>query len=172
MPLRVASLSQQPFSLFFCRQRSSESRSEERTVNIRSLFLATLFSIGLLCVACGQPADKASLKAAAAEKKTIAEPKKTIRVKHLSGEVLAVNPKARTITLRVREEDIELRFDDSTVVKIDLDSVKPHEIPPGARAAVKYVERKGHYVARGVFISTETAEKKEAPPQSSFRSSA
>lgn len=141
-------------------------------MNIRSLFLATLFSIGLLCVACGQPADKASLKAAAAEKKTIAEPKKTIRVKHLSGEVLAVNPKARTITLRVREEDIELRFDDSTVVKIDLDSVKPHEIPPGARAAVKYVERKGHYVARGVFISTETAEKKEAPPQSSFRSSA
>jgi ABC-type Fe3+-hydroxamate transport system substrate-binding protein len=141
-------------------------------VNVRLLFLAILLSIGLLYVACGQPADKASLKAAAAEKKTIAEPKKTVRVKHLSGEVLAVNPKARTITLRVREEEIELRFDDSTVVKIDLDSVKPHEIPPGARAAVKYVERKGHYVARGVFISTETAEKKEAPPQSSFRSSA
>lgn len=141
-------------------------------MNIRSLFLAILFSIGLLYVACGQPTDKASLKAAASEKKTTVQPKKTIRVKHLSGEVLAVNPKARTITLRVREEDIELRFDDSTVVKIDLDSVKPHEIPPGARAAVKYVERKGHYVARGVFISTETAEKKEAPPQSSFRSSA
>ena len=139
-------------------------------MNIRSLFLALLVSIGLLDVACGQPTDKASLKAAASEKKTTVQPKKTIRVKHLSGEVLAVNPKAKTITLRVRDEDIELRFDDSTVVKIDLDSVKPHEIPPGARAAVKYVERKGHYVARGVFISTETAEKKEAPPQSSFRS--
>jgi hypothetical protein len=141
-------------------------------VNIRLLSLAVLLSIGLLYVACGQSTDKSSVKAAAPEKKKLAESKKTIRVRHLSGEVLAVDPKAKTITVRVRDEDIELQFNDNTVVKIDLDAVKPHEIPPGTRATVKYVETKGKYVARGVFISTETAEKKEAPPQSSFPSSA
>ena len=69
----------------------------------------------------------------------------------------------------MREEDIELKFDDLTVVKIDLDRVKPDDIPAGSRAAVKYVEIKGRPVARGVFISTETAEKKEYQPQSALR---
>jgi hypothetical protein len=137
-------------------------------VNIRLLSLAVLLSIGLIYVACGPSTEKAPVKAASSEKKKIAEPKKTIRVKHLSGDVLAVDAKARTITVRVRDEDMVLQFDDSTVVKIDLDAVKPHEIPPGTRATVKYVETKGKYVARGVFISTETAEKKESPPHSFF----
>jgi len=141
-------------------------------VNFRLLFLAILLSIGLLYVACGQSTDKTSVTPAASEKKKPVEKKKTIRVKHLSGEVLSVNAKAKTITLRVREEEMELQFDDLTVVKIDLDRVQPHEIPPGTRATVKYVESKGQLVARGVFISTETAEKKEFPPQSSFRSAA
>jgi hypothetical protein len=146
--------------------------SDGKPVNVRLLFLAILFSIGLLCVACGPSADKTSGTPVVSEKKKPVEKNKTIRVKHLSGEVLSVNSKAKTITVRVREEDIELQFDDLTVVKIDLDRVQPHEIPPGTRATVKYVESKGQFVARGVFISTETAEKKESPPQSSFRSSA
>jgi hypothetical protein len=37
---------------------------------------------------------------------------------------------------------------------------------------VKYIEKKGQHVARGIFISTETAEKKEGSPQSFFRNSA
>jgi hypothetical protein len=138
----------------------------------RLLILSILLSTGLICVACGSPSDRAAVKSAASEKRKSVEPKKTIRVKHLAGEVLSVDPRAKTITVRVRNEDVELLFDASTVDKIDLDAVKPQEIPLGTRATVKYVERKGHYVAKGGFISTETAEKKEAPPQSSFRSSA
>ena len=141
-------------------------------MNVRLLILSILLSICLLWVACGKSTDNVSVKTAASEKRKFVESKKTIRVRHLAGEVLSVDTKAKTITMRVRDEDVELRFDDSTVVKIDLDAVKPGDIPPGTRATVKYVERKGHYVAKGVFISTETAEKREAPPQSSFRSSA
>jgi hypothetical protein len=37
---------------------------------------------------------------------------------------------------------------------------------------VKYIEKKSQHVAKGIFISTETAEKKEGSPQSSFRNSA
>jgi hypothetical protein len=74
--------------------------------------------------------------------------------------------------MRSRDREVELIFDDSTVVKMDLDSVKPSEIPLGTRATVKYVERKGHFVARGIFVSTETAEKKESAPQSSYRNTA
>ena len=106
-----------------------------------------------------------------AQKKSV-EQKKTVRVRHLSGEVLAVNSKTKTITVRFRDEDLEVQFDDNTVVKIDLDTVKPSEIPLGTRATVKYIERKGQFVARGIFISTETAEKKEGAPQSFYRNSA
>jgi len=141
-------------------------------VKIRFLILSALISIGLLVVACGQPPEKAPGKAVTASKKKAVEQKKTVRVRHLSGEVLTVNSKTNTITVRYRDEDLELQFDDNTVVKVDLDTVKPSEIPPGTRATVKYIEKKGQFVARGIFISTETAEKKEGAPQSFYRNSA
>jgi len=141
-------------------------------VKIRFICLTILVSIGLLYVACGQYPEKAPGKAVTPVEKKASDQKKTVRVRHLSGEVLAVNSKTKTITVRFRDEDMEVQFDDNTVVKIDLDTVKPSEIAVGTRATVKYVERKGHLVARGIFISTETAEKKEGTPQSSYRNSA
>jgi hypothetical protein len=141
-------------------------------VKIRFLILSTLISIGLLYVACGQPPEKTPGKAVAASTKRSAEQKKTVRVRHLSGEVLTVNSKTKTITVRYRDEDLDVQFDDSTIVKIDLDTVKPSEIPPGTRATVKYIEKKGQFVAKGIFISTETAEKKEGTPQSFYRNTA
>jgi hypothetical protein len=141
-------------------------------VKIRYLFISALISIGLLYVACGQTPEKSARKAATAAEKRSVEQKNAVRIKHLSGEVLAINSKTKTITVRFKDENIDLKFDDGTVVKIDLDSVKPSEIPLGARATVKYIERKGKHLARGIFISTETAEKKEGPPQSSFKNSA
>jgi ABC-type Fe3+-hydroxamate transport system substrate-binding protein len=141
-------------------------------VKIRFLILSALISIGLLFAACVQSPEKAPRKATAAAEKKSADQKKTIRVKHLSGEVLSVNSKAKTIIVRFKDEDVELKYDDGTIVKVDLDSVRPAAIPLGSRATVKYVERKGQYVAKGIFISTETAEKKEGTPRSSYRNSA
>lgn len=141
-------------------------------MKIRFLMLSALISIGLLCVACGQTPDKAPGKTGTTGEKKAVEQKKTVRVRHLSGEVLAINAKTKTITVRFRDEALNVQFDDNTVVKIDLDTVKPSEIPVGTRATVKYVERKGQFVARGIFISTETAEKKEGVPQSFYRNSA
>jgi archaellum component FlaF (FlaF/FlaG flagellin family) len=141
-------------------------------VKVRTLFIAAFISIVLPYVACVQSPEKAPVKPAGTAQKKSVEQQKTVRVKHLSGEVLTVNSKTKTITVRFKNEDIELTFDDSTVVKIDLDSVKPSEIPLGARATVKYIERKGQPIAKGIFISTETAEKKEGSPQSFFRNSA
>jgi len=141
-------------------------------VKIRFLILSALISIGLLHVACGQPPEKAPGKAVTASSKRSVEQKKAVRVRHLSGEVLTVNSKTKTITVRYRDEDLDVHFDDSTVVKIDLDTVKPSEIPPGTRATVKYIEKKGQFVAKGIFISTETAEKKEGTPQSFYRNTA
>jgi hypothetical protein len=141
-------------------------------VKIRFLILSALISIGLLYAACGQPPEKTPGKVVTSSTKKSAEQKKTVRVRHLSGEVLAVNSKTKTITVRFRDEDLEVQFDDNTVVKIDLDTVKPSDIPPGTRATVKYIEKKGQFVARGIFISTETAEKKEGAPQSFYRNSA
>jgi hypothetical protein len=141
-------------------------------VKIRYLIISVLISIGLLYVACGQSPEKPIKKAAKAAEKRSDEQKKAVRVKHLSGDVIAINAKTKTITVRLKDENVDLKFDDGTVVKIDLDSAKPSEIPLGARATVKYIERKGQHVAKGIFISTETAEKKEGSPQSFFRNSA
>ena len=69
------------------------------------------------------------------EKKAV-EQKKTVRVRHLLGQVLAINAKTKTITVRFRDEALDVQFDDTTVVKIDLDTVKPSEIPVGTRVPV------------------------------------
>jgi hypothetical protein len=141
-------------------------------VKIRYLFISALIAIGLLYVACGQSPDTSTKKSGITAEKKSVEQRKTVRVKHLSCEVIAVNSKTKTITVRFRDENMDLKFDDSTVVKIDLDSVKPSEIPLGARATVKYIERKDQHLAKGIFISTETAEKKGGSPQSFHRNSA
>ncbi len=141
-------------------------------MKIRFLLLSLLISIGMLYVACGQSPETSPRKTGSTAEKKVPEQKKAIRVKHIAGDVVSVNSKAKTITVRFRDEDVDLSYDDSTVVKIDLDSIKPSEIPLGARATVKYIERKGRHVAKGIFISTETAEHKEDAPQSSFRNSA
>lgn len=141
-------------------------------MQIRYFFISALISIGLLFGACVQSPEKTPKKASSSGEKKPAEQKKTVRVKHLSGEVVAVNSKTKTITVKFKDEDVVLRYDDGTTVKVDRDTVRPSEIPLGTRATVKYIEKKGHYVAKGIFISTETAEKKESSPQSSYRNSA
>lgn len=145
---------------------------EGKPVKIRTLCITILVSIGFLFVACGQSPETVPGKATVAVEKKSKDRKKTVRVKHLSGEILAVNTKTKTMTVRTRDKDVELNYDDSTVVKVDLDAVSPAEIPPGIRATVKYVDRKGKSVARGIFISTETADKKEGTPHTSCRNSA
>ena len=141
-------------------------------MKFRFIFITLIISIGLLYVACGQSPEKSPKKVTAAAEKRSADQKKTVRVKHLSGEVLSVNSKAKTIIVRFKGEDVEMKLDGDTIVKVDLDSVKPAKIPLGLRATVKYVEREGQYVAKGIFVSTQTAEKKESPPLSSCRNSA
>ena len=138
----------------------------------RLIILSALISMGLLFGACGQATDTSPRKDPPAVEKKSVDRKKAVRVRHLSGEVIAVNSKTKTLTVRFKDREVGLRFDDNTIVKIDLDTVKPSEIPLGTRATVKYVETKGQYIVRGIFISTETAEKKEGAPQSFYRNSA
>jgi archaellum component FlaF (FlaF/FlaG flagellin family) len=108
-------------------------------VKIRYFFISALIAIGLLYVACGQSPEKPTTKPGIAAEKRSVEQRKTVRVKHLSCEVVAVNSKTKTITVKVKDENMDLKFDGNTVVKIDLDSVKPSEIPLGARATVNYI---------------------------------
>jgi hypothetical protein len=141
-------------------------------VKIRHVILPCLISIAFLFGSCGQPPEQGQKKGEPVALQKADGQKKAVRVRHLSGEVLAVSSQTKTITVKFKDEEVLLHFDDSTVVRMDLESVKPSDIPLGTRATVKFVERKGQYVARGIFVSTETAEKKEGSPRSFFRNSA
>jgi len=106
---------------------------------------------------------KSPRKATAAAEKRFADQKKTVRVKHLSGEVQSVNSKAKTIIVRFKDEDVEMKFDGSTIVKVDLDSVKPAEIPLGSRATVKYVRQKDTVSPRGFSYQPKQRKRKKDP---------
>lgn len=146
---------QLPLGLLYSMFQSSLSGI---SVNTWLLILSVCFA--LLIASCGAPPDKAPQASSHAISKKAAEPRKPVRIKHLSGEVLAVNAKTKTITMLSRDKEIDLSFDDKTVVKLDLEAVNPADIPLGIRATIKYVDKKGELVAQGIFISTETADTK------------
>ena len=59
-------------------------------MKIRFIIPALLISVGLLYVACGPPPEKSPAKAGAAKvEKKAADKTKAVRVKHISGEILA-----------------------------------------------------------------------------------
>ena len=80
-------------------------------MKIRFLILSALISIGLLYVACRQPPEKAPVKAGRTmiEKKAAEQENGTGQAP--VGRVLTVNSKTKTITVRSKDEDLELTFD-------------------------------------------------------------
>ncbi len=90
----------------------------------------------------------------AAEQKA-AEKKAPAKVNQISGEVVAVDAKAKTLTVKGAKGDVALSLEEKS-------SVKLADIKTGDRVVVKYKEMDGKNVA--ISVAKKAAEKKEAAP--------
>ncbi len=109
-------------------------------------------------------------KAPAAEKKEAApakmeEKKAPAKVKQVTGEVVAVDVAAKTLTVKGKAGDVALTVDDKTTVKVGKEKKALADIKVGDKATVKYAEADGKNVAKSIVATAAPAkmEKKEAP---------
>ena len=119
-----------------------------------ALVVAMLF---VLSVAGLSFAAEKAAPAAPAEKKEAApakaEKKAPAKVKQVTGEVVAVDAKAKTLTVKGKKADVALSVDDKAAAKLA-------DVKVGDKVTVKYKETDGKNVATSIVAKKAKAEKK------------
>lgn len=123
--------------------------------------LSLLLPLILLCVSCTQQPEKKNLPENAARGKPASAKQKPLKIVHLVGETISVNPKKGRLTIRGKDGEVEIYATEKTVIQIGRDKGGFSEIAAGNKATVKYLEIDGKNVARSIFIVQEAREEKE-----------
>jgi adenylate kinase len=129
------------------------------------LFVLSVAGLSFAAEQKAAPAAPAEKKAAApAETKKEAAPAKAekkapAKVKQVTGEVVAVDAKAKTLTVKGKKADVSFSVEDKAAAKLA-------DVKIGDKATVKYKEMDGKNVASSVTAkkAAKKAEKKEAAP--------
>ncbi|MCL4477290.1 MAG: hypothetical protein M1508_13900 [Nitrospirae bacterium] len=106
------------------------------------------------------PAAKKEAAPAKAEEKKPAEKKAPAKVKQVTGEVVAVDAKAKTLTVKGKKGDVALSVDEKAAAKLA-------DVKVGDKVTVKYKETDGKNVATSIVgkkAAEKKMEKKEAAP--------
>lgn len=120
--------------------------------------LFVLSVAGLSFAAEQKAAAPAETKKEAAPAK--AEEKAPAKIKHVTGEVVAVDAKAKTLTVKGKKGDMAFTVDEKAAAKLA-------DVKTGDKVAVKYKEMNGKNIATSVAgkkAEEKKMEKKEAAP--------
>ncbi len=115
-----------------------------------------ILSVAGLSFAAEQKAAAPADKAAPAK----AEEKAPAKIKHMTGEVVAVDAKAKTLTVKGKKGDMAFSVDEKAVAKLA-------DVKTGDKVTVKYKEMDGKNIATSVAgkkTAEKKMEKKEAAP--------
>jgi len=114
------------------------------------IFIFALTAVSFAAEKAAAPAEKK--EAAPAEKK---EPAKKAATKQVTGEVTAVDAKAKTITVKGKKGDVVITVDDKTLA----------DVKAGDKVTAKYTEADGKNTAKSVKKAEAKAEEKKAPAE-------
>ena len=125
--------------------------------------ISLLLPLILICVSCTQQPEKRGLPEKAARVKPAAAKTMPLKIIHLAGETISVNPKMGKLTIRGKDGEVEIYTTEKTIIRIGKDSSRLSEIAAGNKATVKYLEIDGKNVARNIFIVRETPDESKSP---------
>jgi hypothetical protein len=123
--------------------------------------ISLLLPLLLLGVSCTQQPEKKGQTAKVAREKPASAKEKPLKIVHLAGETISVNPKSSKLTIRGKDGDIDIYATDKTNILIGRDKGRLSDIATGNKATVKYLEMDGKNIARSIFIVQEAPEEKE-----------
>jgi len=123
--------------------------------------ISLLLPLILFGAACTQQPEKKGLPEKVAREKPAYAKKKPLKIVHLAGETISVNPRAGRLTVRGKDGDVDIYATEKTNILIGRDKGRLSNIAAGNKATVKYLEIDGKNIARSIFIARETREEKE-----------
>ena len=115
----------------------------------------------LFSASCTQQPEKKGLPEKAAREKPAPAKEKPLKIIHIAGETISVNPRAGKLTVRGKDGEVDIYATERTVIRIGREKGRLSDIAAGAKATVKYLEIDGKNIARNIFIAEETREEKE-----------
>ena len=120
-----------------------------------AIFVSVLFVFAIASLSFA--AEKAATAPAAVEKKEAApvkaeEKKAPVKVKRISGEVVTVDAKAGTLTVKSKKQEVSLSTDNKTVVKKGKEKKTLADVMAGDKVIVKYTEVDGKNVAKSIAV--------------------
>lgn len=120
-----------------------------------AIFVSVLFVFAIASVSFAE--EKAATAPAATEKKEAApvkaeEKKPPVKVKRISGEVVAVDATAGTLTVKSTRQEVSLSTDEKTVIKKGKETKTLTDVVAGEKAIVKYKEVDGKNVAKSIAV--------------------
>lgn len=126
-----------------------------------AIIVAVLFVFALTSISFAAEKEAAPVKAE--EKKA---PEKVMSV---TGDVVAVDAKAMTLTVKGKKGDVALSTNDKTTVKMGKEKKALADVKVGDKVKVKYTEVDGKNIAKSIAIkpavTAAPAEKKAAPAE-------
>ena len=123
------------------------------------IIVAVLFVFALTSISFA--AEKMATPAKAEEKKA---PEKVMSI---TGDVVSVDAKAMTLTVKGRKGDVALSTNDKTAVRMGKDKKTLADVKAGDKVKVKYTEVDGKNMAKSIAIKPAVAampEEKKAEP--------
>lgn len=85
-------------------------------------------------------------------------------VKHVMGEVTAVDSNAKSLTVKSKKVDVVISVDDKTKIMAGKDKKTLADVKAGDRVAVRYTEADGKNTAKSISIHAAPAKMKEKAP--------
>jgi hypothetical protein len=126
---------------------------------IISLLLPLIF----VCGSCTQQSEKQGLPEKVSRDKPADPKRKPLKIIHLAGETINVNPKTGRLTIRGKDGDVKIYATDKTIVHIGGDSTRLSDITAGNKATVKYFRIDEKNIARSIFIVRENPDESKSP---------
>lgn len=121
-----------------------------------AIFVSVLFVFALASLSFAVE-KKAATAPAAVEKKEAApvkaeEKKAPVKIKRISGEVIAVDAATGTLTVKIKKQEVSLSTDDKTVVKKGKETKTVADVVVGDKVIVKYKEVDGKNIAKSIAV--------------------
>jgi hypothetical protein len=125
--------------------------------------VSLLLPLLLFTLSCTQQTEKKALPEKVAREKPAPAKEKPLKIIHVAGETISVNPRASKLTVRGKDGEVDIYATEKTNILIGRDKGRLSDIAAGTKATVKYIEMDGKNIARSIFIAQDAREEKEPP---------
>jgi hypothetical protein len=125
--------------------------------------ICLLLPLILFALSCTQQPEKKGLPEKVAREMPASAKEKPLKIIHLAGDTISVNPKMSKLTVRGKDGDVDIYATEKTIIHIGRDKSRLSDISAGNKATVKYLEIDGKNVARSIFIVREAPDDGKSP---------